>query len=354
MKKSTFIFFILPVVFLLTLSGCKQEYVDVSSESTIPVRVEILELKPIEEYVTATGTVFSAKEMILMNEQAGYYMLQTNPRTGRPFAMGDDVKSGENLVVITNAEYVNSIAIDSKKLNFESAERELEKQKAIYDKGGITLSELTAAESTLINAQYTYENAMLSLAKLEIKAPFSGTIVQLDHYTQNQWLAAGISVATVMDYSTLFSDVTLPGKEMNSVSRNQQAIVTNFSSAINTLDARIDQISPALDPVSRMFTLRLKIPNPDFSFKPGMFIKADIIIAEKESALVIPKDIIQERRGRKVVYVVNRGLAQERRLQTGMENPDEIEIVEGLQEGVSLIIEGFETLRHNSRVNVLK
>jgi RND family efflux transporter MFP subunit len=141
---------------------------------------------------------------------------------------------------------------------------------------------------------------------------------------------------------------------MESVSRNQKAEVTNFSSAVSTLDARIDQISPALDPESRMFILRLKIPNPNLFFKPGMFIKADIIVNEKESALVIPKDIIRDNRGRPTVYVVVRGFAQQRRLQTGMENPDEIEVIEGLQEGDSLIIEGFETLRNNSRVNVLK
>lgn len=352
MKKITLI--LVPIMLLLTLSGCQEERVDMPSESTIPVRVTALEMKSIREYVTATGTVFAAKEMMLNLEQAGYYRLQTNPRTGRSFAMGDSVKNGEKLVVLTNSEYVNSIAIDSKKLNFESSERELTKQKAIYDKGGITLSELTSAEHTLIDARYTYENAKLALAKLEIKAPFSGTIVDLVHFTQSQWLATGTHVVTVMDYSTLFSDVTLPGKEMARVSRNQKATVTNFSSAVNRLEARIDQISPALDAESRMFKLRLKIPNPDYNFKPGMFIKADIIVNEKETALVIPKDIILERRGRKTVFVVERGFAVERRLETGMENPDEIEVIEGLQENESLVIEGFETLRNRSRVNVLK
>ena len=352
MKKTAII--ILPIVLLLMLSGCKEEMMNVSSESTIPVRVEELELKSIREYVTATGTVVAAKEMILLLETAGYYQLQTNPRTGRSYAMGDRVKSGEKLIVLTNPEYVNSVAIVSRKLNFESSEREHEKQKAIYEKGGITLSELTSAERAFIDAGYAYENAKLALAKLEIKAPFSGTIVQLDHYSQNQWVAASASAVTIMDYSTLYSDVSLPGKEMNLVSRNQKAEVTNFSSAVSTLDARIDQISPALDPESRMFTLRLKIPNPNLYFKPGMFIKADIIVNEKESALVIPKDIIIEKRGRPTVYVVVRGYAQERRLQTGMENPDEIEVIEGLQENESLVIEGFETLRNRSRVNVLK
>jgi len=351
-KKIIFVF--IPLLFLLILSSCQEERVDMPSESTIPVRVQALELKPIREYVTATGTVFSAKEVQLALEQNGHYELQTNPRTGRPFAMGDKVQSGEKLVVLTNPEYVNSIAIDSKQLNFESAERELTKQKAIYDKGGLTLSEVTAAENALIDSRYAYENAKLALAKLEIIAPFSGIIVDLVHFTQNQWLTSGTLVLTLMDYSTLYSDVTLPGKEMARVSRNQQAIVTNFSSAVTTLDARIDQISPALDPESRMFKLRLKIPNPNLDFKPGMFVKADIIVSEKEATIVIPKDIILERRGRKTVFVVERGFAMERRLTTGLENPDEIEVLEGLQENDSLIIEGFETLRNQSRVDVIK
>lgn len=352
MKKTAII--VVPVLFFLILSGCQEERMDIAPESTIPVRVETLELKPIREYVTATGTAFSAKEAALTLEQNGYYQLQNNPRTKRLFAMGDDVKSGEKLVVLTNPEYVNSVAIDSRKLNFESSQREYEKQQAIYEKGGITLSELTAAEQSLIDARYAYENAILALENLEIKAPFSGKIVDLVHYTQNQWLATGSSVVTVMDYSILFADVTLPGKEMDRVSRNQQAVVSNFSTSVNTLDARIDQISPAFDPESRMFKLRLRIPNPNFAFKPGMFIKADIIVNEKESALVIPKDIILERRGRKTVFVVERGFAMERRLETGLENPDEIEVISGLLANESLVIEGYETLRNQSRVNVLK
>ncbi len=69
MKKTAIIIF--PVVLLMMLSGCKEEMMNVSSESTIPVRVETLELKSIREYVTATGTVFAAKEMILVLETAG-------------------------------------------------------------------------------------------------------------------------------------------------------------------------------------------------------------------------------------------------------------------------------------------
>ena len=86
--------------------------------------------------------------------------------------------------------------------------------------------------------------------------------------------------------------------------------------------------------------------------RPGMFVKAEIVTAGRDSAIVIPKDIILTRRNRKTVFVVNRSFAQERRISTGLENPDELEVVEGLSVNERLIVNGFETLRNGSRVRI--
>ena len=67
-----------------------------------------------------------------------------------------------------------------------------------------------------------------------------------------------------------------------------------------------------------------------------------------------PGDIILERRGRKTVYIVQRGIALERRLELGIETSDSVEVIEGLSPEDSLIIEGFETLRNRSRVKVIE
>jgi multidrug efflux pump subunit AcrA (membrane-fusion protein) len=85
-----------------------------------------------------------------------------------------------------------------------------------------------------------------------------------------------------------------------------------------------------------------------------MFVRADIIVQEKADVIVIPKDIILDRRGRKTVYVVQRGIALERRLELGIETSDSVEVTQGLNPDDSLIIEGFETLRNRSRVKVIE
>jgi len=355
MKKvtSAFIFFIIALS-LLILSGCQQERMTEQTDTTIPVRVMEVEKSSIQEFVTATGTVYAVKETMLLTEQAGRYTLRKNPRTGRSFVMGDSVAANTLLVSLDNPEFVNGIAMDSKKLNLESAEREFTKQQGVYEKGGITLKEVKDAEAAMIDARYSFENAKISLAKLEIRAPFSGVIVDLPHFTDNQWLAAGVRVLTLMDYSRLYAELTLPGKEMGRVQQNLGVNVSNYSQEKQKLEGKVTQISPALDPTSRMFKIKIEASNPDLLLKPGMFVRADIVVQEKADVIVIPKDIIMERRGRKTVYVVQRGFALERRLELGIESSDSVEVIEGLEPADSLIIEGFETLRNRSRVKVIE
>jgi membrane fusion protein (multidrug efflux system) len=346
--------FLLVLALFLLASACQQERSDIESSSTIPVRTIELQPKSIREVVTATGTAYPVSDLQLKTEQAGFYHLRTNPRTGVPFRMGDQVRKDETLIALDNPEFVNQVAMDSKKLQFNAAQREFTKQQSIYEKGGITLKELSDAELAFVNAKYSLESAALSLAKLEIKAPFDGVIADLPHFTLGGTIPSGTLVARVVDYSQLYAELALPSKDMGRVERGQTVAVSDYSAAQSALTGKVTEVSPALDPDSRMFKLKVEIANPRLTLKPGTFVKADIVVQEKPSAIVISKDVILDRSGNKIVYVVDRGMAVERRIKLGIENKDEVEILEGLRSSDQLIVEGFETLRNRSQVKVIQ
>ena len=85
-----------------------------------------------------------------------------------------------------------------------------------------------------------------------------------------------------------------------------------------------------------------------------MFVKADLVINSAENTIVIPKDIIVSRNRTRTVFVVERGVANERMITTGLESVDRVEVIEGLEAGESVVSKGFETLRDKSRVKVLR
>lgn len=77
-------------------------------------------------------------------------------------------------------------------------------------------------------------------------------------------------------------------------------------------------------------------------------------MARRDSAIVIPKSIIMSSNRGKVVFVVDQSTARERRITLGIENQDYAEVIAGLKENERLVIKGYETLRNDSKVKVIK
>lgn len=333
--------------------ACGPGDVDIDTSITVPVSVEEIKLGPIEEFVTTTGTVRALKEVELVAENEGYYRLGRNS-SGKTFAMRDKVSPNDAIVHLDNPEVENTIKIESQKLNLDISKSEFEKQQALYDKGGVTYRELKNAEQAFIDAQYNYENAIIQLKKLTIQSPFSGIIVDLPYFTEGVLVSPGEVIAKVMNYEKLYMDVNFPGKHMGTVNIMDKVRILNYTLPEDTLWGNITQVSPAIDPDTRTFKAAIKVGNPDWTFRPGMFVQVETIVASKDSAIVIPKELIIQSGGAKRVFVVERGAANDRRIITGLENPTHVEVLQGLQEGDRLIVKGYETLSDNTRVKVIR
>ena len=348
--KRTFI----PLTLFILFIACGSPDTQVETDIASPVSVEEIAYKPIEEFITSTGTVKATQNVILKSETSGNYRLAINPKTSKLFALGDFVKQEQVIIYLDNIEQENTIKIESQKLNLDISKREHEKQLSLYDKGGVTLSELRNAEKANIDAQYNYDNALIQLSKLKITTPFDGIITDLPYYTQGVKVDAGTIMVQLMDYKKLNMEVQLPSRFLGQIKEGQPVRVTNYTIPDKILHGAITQVSPALDSESRTFKASTDIDNPDLLLRPGMFVKTEIIVASKDSTIVIPKDIITKRRNREIVYVVESGTAIERSISTGLENPDEVEVIEGLKTDERLVVEGFETLRNRAKVKIVR
>ena len=338
----------------MVVSGCKNQQTDAATEVAVPVSVLDIKLSSIEEFLETNGTVYPTREVELKSEMSGKYLLQNNPRAGRPWLLGDQVNAGDVIVKFEDAEYVNGIQIDSKKLNLDVSENEYKKQKSLLDKGGATERELATSQQSLINARYTYTAAELQMAKMIVKAPFSGVIVDLPFYTSGNKLTTGQSLVKIMDYKKLYMEFQLPEKDLRKISVSQRVRVLNYALPDDTLYGVINQLSPAISPDTRNFKGSLTILNDDLRLRPGSYIKAEIITQKKDSTIVIPKSIIVSRQRGKTVFVIDQNTAMERLITTGLENPDSVEVVKGLQKNDRIVIEGFETLGNRSKVKIVR
>jgi RND family efflux transporter MFP subunit len=350
MKKTLIIL----AVALAATVGCRNQDRNLNADVEVPVTVEDIKLRSIEEFINTTGTAFPRGEILLKSKITAIYSLERKPGTGRFWQLGDRISAGDVIARLDDKEYVNSLKLETNQLNLELSESELKKQESLYEKGGVTLRELKTAGINYENAKTTLESSKLQFEKTKIVAPIDGVIVDLPYYTQGTQVEAGSTIAKVMDYKTMYMDVQFPEKYISVIKPGLKARLTNYTIPEDTIVGTITQLSPAINADTRTFKGSITINNPELLLRPGMFVKADIVTTSKDSVVVIPKNVILSRQKGKTVFVVDRGVASERIIETGLENLTEVEVTRGLAKNDRLVVAGFETLSSRSKVKIVK
>jgi RND family efflux transporter MFP subunit len=336
------------------VAACRNQDQNLTADVEIPVSVDELKLKPIEEFINTTGTAFPKGEIELKSKITASYFLEKNPNTGRVWQLGDRVKAGALIIRLEDQEYVNSVKMETNQLNLELMESELRKQESLYEKGGVTLKELKTASINYENAKTTVLTSKLQLEKMKIVAPIDGVIVDLPYHTQGTQIETGVTMVKIMDYKTMYMDVQLPEKYISVIKPGQVVKLTNYTIPDDTIIGTVTQLSPAINADTRTFKGTVSIDNRDLLLRPGMFVKADIVTNHKDSAIVIPKSIILSRQRGKTVFIVDRGVAAERIIETGLENITDAEVIRGLAKNERVVTSGFETLSNRSKVKIIK
>lgn len=351
MKKSLLIIL---VVSIATIS-CKNQNQIPPADIEIPVSVQEASPRSIEEYVNTSGTAYPAGDIIVKSEITANYFLEKNPRTGKGWQLNDKVTKGDLIARLEDKEYVNSVKLETTELNLQLTESELKKQQSLYEKGGVTLNDLTTASINNANAKTAVETAHLQMAKTRILAPIDGVIVDLPYYTQGTRVNTGSNIVEIMNFKTMYMNIQLPEKYISAIKPEQKVKLTNYTIPGDTIIGNITQLSPAINADTRTFQGNIQIDNPNYLLRPGMFVKADIVVNHKDSVIVIPKSIILSRQRGKTIFVIDRsGLASERIIRTGLENLTDVEVTGGLTKNERFVISGFETLSNRSKVKIIK
>ena len=350
--KTKNIIYLLATAFIAV--SCNNSQENKTNEPEIPVSVNNVTLTSIEKVINTNGTVYPMQKAEFKSEISGNYKLMTNPKSGKKYRLGDIVKLEEAIIVLDDPEYENSIAIDSKKLNLDIAQQEYTKQQSLFEKGGVTQREMRNSEVSYTNAKYDYENSKLKLSKMKVVSPFSGVIVELPYNTQNVRIAAGQPLFTVMDYGQMYMEVSLPEKYVNDLQSGMKVRLTSYNLQKDTIWGTITDLSPAISAETRTFKGRIDISNPNLRLKPGMFVNADIVITKKENTIVVPKELVLRNNDIQYVFIIEKSIARLREVSTGIENANNVEILTGLSKDDRLVVKGFETLKDNSKVKVIR
>ncbi|MBC2600166.1 efflux RND transporter periplasmic adaptor subunit [Puniceicoccus vermicola] len=374
-------FLALPVLaVLIALTGCGQPEKAQGGgapQGSAP-QVGYIEVQPqtVDRLNTLPGRVVAYQVAEIRPQVSG--IIQS-----RLFEEGAYVEEGQQLYQIDpsryEADYEMALAnLEDAKARRESAEALAKRVDTLLAEQAVSeqqhveaISDFNRAKAAISMAEAEVKMAKINLDYTEVRAPISGyispsTVTKGALVTERQTTP----LATVRQLDPVYVDLsqavaaTENLRERLTAARMNDNLPSEFSVRLFPThsddpyahEGTLDVAELAVDPQTGAIRLRSTFPNPDKVLLPGMFVRASVVDASQAKEIVIPqKSVIFEPSGGKSVWVVDsENKAHKRSIQTGTAYEDRWVVLEGLEPGDRLVVEGGMTLREGAEVEAQK
>jgi membrane fusion protein (multidrug efflux system) len=294
----------------------------------------------------AVGNLRSRQSVVLRPEVSGR-ITQLN------FRDGDRVRKGQLLVQFDDQLPLAQVQQSMAELSIAQANHK--RNQELVAQGFISQRSVDESGANLEVAQAKLALARATAARLKIVAPFDG-IAGIRNVNVGDYLKDGADIVNVEDIEAIFVDFRLPERFQTKVRRGQRASVELDALPGRKFTAVVQAVDPLLDANGRSVGIRGCIDNRQLHLRPGMFARINTVFAERENARVIPEEAIVPQGGRQFVIKVVEGAekgkptTQRVEVKVGTRQPGRVEILQGLEEGDTVITAGQQRVQRDGTV----
>jgi membrane fusion protein (multidrug efflux system) len=263
---------------------------------------------------------------------------------------GDRVKAGELLARLDGRQLRLEVAQVEAEL--AKLERDYRRQIELNAKGLVAAGTFEGLKYDLDTLRARRDLAQLQLSYTQIRAPFSG-VVATRTVRVGQTVQPGTALFRITDPSPLKAQVFVPERELQRLGVGQPAAVQVDAVPGRMFPAQVSLVAPTVDARTATFKVTVEVDDASAVLKPGMFARIGIVFERKQQALQIPRVALVETDGERSVFVVQKGLARQRSVTTGLTDAGNVEITDGVKEGEQVVIVGQSGLKDGNRVRVV-
>lgn len=304
--------------------------------------------------VEAVGTARANEAVTITSEITG-----TIARLG--FEENQHVKRGETLLVfdseverarleLAEADYQVRVAeLENAQQLYDRALRLVERQNIPQARVDELSAELKAAHAAVKAAEAAVRAAQAELAKRRIVAPFAGRIGMRD-ISQGALVEPGDPVVNLDDISVIKLDFQVPERFLSQVQVGQEVTAITEAYPGQVFFGKVSGIDTRVDPVTRAVSIRALIDNGDELLKPGMFMLVEMGVTTRHDAVIIPEEAVVADGTARFVFVVDDGKAKRVSVELGQRIKGEVEVLDGVAAGQTVITGGVQKVRDGAAV----
>jgi membrane fusion protein (multidrug efflux system) len=266
---------------------------------------------------------------------------------------GDYVNVGQTLVIV-RSDVIN-VNAQTAKAAYDNAKSDYDRYENAYKSGGVTKQQLDQAKLALTNAGNNLKQANINVGDTKVKAPIKGFINK--KYIEPGSILTGMPATAMFDIvnvSKLKLKVTVNESQVASLKLGNTINVTSSVFPNKTFAGKITFIAAKADE-SLNFPIEIEIVNnADNSLKAGMYGTANFGSKQKQQLKVVPRNAFVGSVSSNEVFVVENGIAKLKKVTSGRILGEQVEIVDGLSDGETVIITGQINLQDGNTVEIIK
>lgn len=299
-------------------------------KSSLPVPVEVAQIqrKPLALQRTFSGELEALAEFVVAPK--------VNGRVEQVIVnIGDTVKRGQVVVELDDDEYVQAVAqaeadllvaranLSQAKSALEISNREFKRTESLLKRGIASDSEFDAAwqdqlarqaqlkvaEAQVIKAESSLETTNIRLGYTKVTADWTGggedRVVAERYVDEGQTVAANASLLLIVELHPIVGVVYVTERDYANLKPGQLVSLTTETYPGETYTGRIDRIAPVFRKSTRQARIEMIIDNPLHQLKPGMFIRATVVLARVHEATIVPEQALTVRDDKSGIFIVH-------------------------------------------------
>jgi membrane fusion protein (multidrug efflux system) len=329
---------------LVQLSGCGGNDAGGGKFSMPPMPVEVspVTVGTVSDKFEGVGTIEATEAITVVGEIDAVVK-------ALPFREGGGIKQGELIAQLDDAQLSAELA-RARALRAQSKST-YDRVKTIVEQGAGSPQDLDDVAASLKVADANLSLAQARFDKTRILAPFDG-IIGARRVSVGTFLRAGQAIADLANIDAIRVIFSAPERFLGRLTEGATVAVSTSAFVGDALVGTIIVIEPVIDQTTRSTRVVARVQNVDRRFRPGMSANISAVLSERPNALTIPNEAVFGSGNQSFVFIVKPDSTVARvALKLGTRMSDVVEVIEGLQPGMTVVRAGHQKLFEGGKVN---
>ena len=308
-----------------------------------------------------TNEELAAADKVMTGKRGGKKVLNVNARIIKPQLLKDEIQISGSLLPDEEVDLSFETSGKIIEINFEEGsfvkkgqllakvnDRPLQAQlqrlvSPLLERDAVSKEAYEQVKTELATLNADIDLIESNIAQTELRAPFDG-VIGLRQVSVGTYASPSTIVAKLTKLSPLKVEFAVPERYANDV-KTGAGLDFTLEGKLNTFHATVYARESKIDPTTHTLTIRALYPNANSAVLPGRYASIKLNKDEIQNALAVPSEAIVPEMGKDKIFLYKSGKAQPVEITTGIRTEAEVQVLQGLNIGDTIITSGTLQLR---------